>query len=133
MRQLTKLLTTSVLSAALIASSVQLPIAAPMHIMQPHLKMTADQDISKVGHRLNRRGRHFHGHPRRHNRPYRRHHRHNDPWPYIIGGIIIGGIILNADKHHRWCKNRYRSFDRRSNTYQPYNGPRRQCVSPYFH
>ena len=34
--------------------------------------------------------------------------------------------------HLDWCFARYRSYDAGSNTYQPYNGPRRQCVSPYL-
>lgn len=35
------------------------------------------------------------------------------------------------DAHQRWCLNRWRSYDIYSDTYQPYNGPRRYCVSPY--
>jgi hypothetical protein len=31
----------------------------------------------------------------------------------------------------RWCQNRYRSYRRSSDTFQPYNGPRRRCNSPY--
>lgn len=34
-------------------------------------------------------------------------------------------------EHYRWCADRYRSYDARTNTYQPHNGPRRQCWSPY--
>jgi hypothetical protein len=33
--------------------------------------------------------------------------------------------------HVQWCYNRYRSYRAWDNTYQPYNGPRRQCWSPY--
>ncbi len=33
--------------------------------------------------------------------------------------------------HTRWCYNRYRSYRAWDNTYQPYGGPRRQCISPY--
>ena len=33
--------------------------------------------------------------------------------------------------HYRWCEARYRSYRVRDNTFQPYNGPRRQCISPY--
>src|SRR5262245_34717158 len=33
--------------------------------------------------------------------------------------------------HVRWCYSRYRSYRAWDNTYQPYNGPRRQCYSPY--
>ena len=63
----------------------------------------------------------------------------------LLGGLIIGGII--ADQAHRrnyhgsyyegtgsahldYCYNRYRSYRQSDNTWQPYNGPRRQCISP---
>lgn len=34
-------------------------------------------------------------------------------------------------RHIAWCEANYRSYRRSDNTFQPYNGPRRQCVSPY--
>lgn len=33
--------------------------------------------------------------------------------------------------HVEWCYARYRSYRPYDNTYQPYHGPRRQCLSPY--
>jgi hypothetical protein len=36
-----------------------------------------------------------------------------------------------SSAHVRWCYDRYRSYRAWDNTYQPYNGPRRQCYSPY--
>jgi hypothetical protein len=36
-----------------------------------------------------------------------------------------------SSAHVRWCYDRYRSYRAWDNTYQPYNGPRRQCRSPY--
>lgn len=33
--------------------------------------------------------------------------------------------------HVDWCYSRYRSYRAYDNTFQPYNGPRRQCYSPY--
>jgi hypothetical protein len=33
--------------------------------------------------------------------------------------------------HANWCYSRYRSYRAWDNTFQPYNGPRRQCWSPY--
>jgi len=35
-------------------------------------------------------------------------------------------------QHVSWCNAKYRSYDVRSNTFQPYNGPRRECRSPYY-
>ena len=34
--------------------------------------------------------------------------------------------------HLDWCAGRYRSYDAADNSYQPYDGPRRACVSPYL-
>jgi len=33
--------------------------------------------------------------------------------------------------HVDWCSMRYRSYRPQDNTFQPFNGPRRQCFSPY--
>ncbi|WP_113542585.1 BA14K family protein [Rhizobium leguminosarum] len=33
--------------------------------------------------------------------------------------------------HTSWCYARYRSYRAYDDTFQPYNGPRRACVSPY--
>lgn len=81
-------------------------------------------------------------------RGYRDHRpgyrRHGDFWfppAAFIAGAILGGA-LNAQEppvryrprgndHVTWCFNRYRSYRASDNTYQPYNGPRRQCQSPY--
>jgi hypothetical protein len=34
--------------------------------------------------------------------------------------------------HLEWCANRYRSYRPRDNSYTPYSGGRRTCVSPYM-
>lgn len=60
----------------------------------------------------------------------------------IIGAIVGGAIIANeanrrdrrhirVDRHVDWCYDRYRSYRASDNTYQPYQGRRRQCHSPY--
>ncbi len=36
-----------------------------------------------------------------------------------------------GDAHVRWCYERYRSYRAWDNTFQPYHGPRRACVSPF--
>ncbi|MCJ8307707.1 MAG: BA14K family protein [Hyphomicrobiales bacterium] len=80
----------------------------------------------------------------------------------IIGGVIAGAFIGGAIVHHRnrryhkryyrkryyrhryrpvysrgdahvgWCHRRYRSYRAYDNTFQPYHGRRRQCISPYY-
>lgn len=34
-------------------------------------------------------------------------------------------------EHSAWCESRYRSYRASDNSFQPYEGPRRPCVSPY--
>ncbi len=96
--------------------------------------------ISEVQYRKrSRMGRHkrWRGHRgyRRHRRGYRRH---SDGWWYPLaafGALTLGGALAHAGnlppEHYRWCDNRYRSYDFETNTFQPYNGPRRRCNSPY--
>ncbi|MFC6490278.1 BA14K family protein [Nitratireductor sp. GCM10026969] len=81
-------------------------------------------------------------HPRHRHRHYR--DRDDDNVGAVIGGLaagaIIGGLLANqarsspayrSDRHVEWCLSRYRSYDVRTDTFQPYNGPRRYCDSPY--
>lgn len=40
--------------------------------------------------------------------------------------------LVQADNSHvNWCLQRYRSYSVADNSYQPYNGPRRVCESPF--
>ena len=78
-------------------------------------------------------------------RKYRRGYRYHDgfwfPAGAFIAGAIIGGAIANSNDgyyrggggsaHVQWCYDRYRSYRAYDNTFQPYNGLRRQCYSPY--
>ncbi|PCI05219.1 MAG: hypothetical protein COB78_00970 [Hyphomicrobiales bacterium] len=75
-----------------------------------------------------------------------RRRRNNAVAGAIIGSAIIGAIIANQDRrryrrdrriyrgdaHENWCYRRFRSYRAWDNTYQPYNGRRRQCISPYY-
>ena len=49
----------------------------------------------------------------------------------IIGGAVAQPPMRYGGSHVEWCANRYRSYRAYDNTYQPNNGPRRQCNSPY--
>lgn len=89
--------------------------------------------------------RHQRGHHRRHYRHYRRHRHGGDAAAAgIIGGIIglgVGAAIANqppprrvyghprpwTDAWYAYCSRKYRSFDPRSGTFQPYHGPRTLC------
>jgi BA14K-like protein len=50
---------------------------------------------------------------------------------YYNGGYYPRRYYRTGNGHERWCYARYRSYRAWDNTYQPYNGPRRQCNSPY--
>lgn len=73
----------------------------------------------------------------RYHRPGYRYHRGLwFPLAAFGTGLIIGGAIAQppvryGNRHVEWCYDRYRSYRAYDNTYQPYNGPRRQCYSPY--
>ncbi|MFB9951104.1 BA14K family protein [Rhizobium puerariae] len=83
---------------------------------------------------------------------YYRRHRHGPNVGAIIGGFAAGAIIggalaqpryvrpryyapqrryVGGNTHVNWCYSRYRSYRAYDNTFQPYYGPRRQCISPY--
>ncbi len=36
-----------------------------------------------------------------------------------------------SQQHYNWCIANYNSYHAPSNTFQPYNGPRRPCISPW--
>lgn len=105
-----------------------------------------------------RSGRPRHGYnnpprPVRPSRPSQSRSRGPDLGSAIVGAIV-GGVIVNqlhqprvqqhrapqprahqgsflSQNHLNWCHNRWRSYRLSDNSYQPYNGPRRVCVSPY--
>ena len=88
---------------------------------------------------------------------YRRHNGYWFPLAAFGAGAIIGGALSQprevyrpvpeyrprpvyreyrpvgsmSQAHVNWCYGRYRSYDARTNTFQPYNGPRQACYSPY--
>ncbi|WP_426230417.1 BA14K family protein [Pararhizobium sp. DWP3-4] len=41
-------------------------------------------------------------------------------------------VQYGGNTHARWCYARYRSYRDFDNTFQPFHGPRRACVSPYY-
>lgn len=85
---------------------------------------------------------------------YRRHGDYWFPAAAFLGGAIIGGMLADpgpryyepapryyepaprvigrvGTSHTQWCYDRYRSYRAYDNTFQPYEGPRQQCYSPY--
>ena len=86
-------------------------------------------------------GGYYYGGHRVYRNRYPGYHYYNGWWippALFLGGMAIGGAIANqpgrgySDAHVRWCYQHYRSYRAYDNTFQPYNGPRRQCRSPYY-
>lgn len=97
------------------------------------------------GHRNWRADRHW-----RYDRRYRdRHYYRNSgigvPLGAFAAGALLGGTLYSQPRyappvytrtygrnsHVAWCQARYRSYRASDNTFQPYNGGRQQCNSPY--
>ena len=137
------LMTTSI---PFVAPAVAMPVAAPA--------LSHQNDVVQVQYRdrnfrrgFERRGNDsfYNGHRGYHDyRPgYRRYNGFWFPPAAFIAGAIIGGAIAgqqppparvvrpSGNAHVEWCYNRYRSYRASDNTFQPYNGPRKQCYSPY--
>lgn len=78
---------------------------------------------------------------RRHDRRWdRRHYRPHSGGIYFHFGTPAPRYAPPPRRYHagslsrahvNWCHSRYRSYRAWDNTFQPYRGPRRQCVSPY--
>lgn len=124
------------LSAAFAVSSV-VPAQA-LQIAPPSVERQASTEIvnAKVKIKI-RKGqrwkRHRHAHRRYHHRRHWRagHWRggHWRPGPAVILKVRPGKRWGN--RHVRWCRSQYVSYRKRDNSWQPYNGPRRTCISPY--
>jgi len=104
---------------------------------------TAGGDLVQVNHRRH----HWDGHRRWHHHRHWRHHRHWNVRPrsgfyleFGTGGFHTRPYYVRPPRrayglpaaHVNWCYARYRSYRAADNTFQPYYGPRRVCVSPYW-
>lgn len=145
------------LSAAMALTPMASALSAPLSVPSAPAPAAASSDVQKVQHRRGGGGgRHFHrrggryyygGHRGYRHRPGRHYRRHNGFW-FPLAAFGIGAAIASqsqprviyrdaprrgglSNAHYRWCENRYRSYRAYDNTFQPYNGPRRQCYSPY--
>lgn len=140
------------ITSALCAAAMALPLmvvspasSTPISMMAPLVQQGSGASVVDVQYRRHHRN---YRPSRKHHRPrynrYRRNH-NRDVAAGVLGGLaagaIIGGMMNNQPSynhnvpprnyHVEWCINRYRSYDVRNDTFQPYDGPRRRCISPY--
>ncbi|MBW3097110.1 BA14K family protein [Pseudohoeflea coraliihabitans] len=141
---------TSSCAAAAITLSMMAPVAAgPVMPQKPITAESSNAQMNGVTEVRHRRSFHRHGKRGwyRGHRGYRQRHAgyryHNGFWfppaAFALGAIIgsqtySGGVRpgYRNPSHVSWCYDRYRSYRRSDNTFQPYHGPRRQCRSPYY-
>lgn len=144
---------TGILAATLsvsFAAAAAVPAnAAPLLVPQASPSSSSDvQNVRDIGNwkgdrwRVGRnRGAYWNGHRgyRNWRHGYRRHGDYWFPLAAFGAGALISGAIINSENnrvyrgnsHVQWCYDRYRSYRASDNTFQPYNGPRQQCMSPY--
>lgn len=143
-----KLIIAVAAAATLVTSSVIPAMSAPW---SPSGLSVPGSQVESVryrrGYYYNGRRHYYNGH--RGYNYYRPGYRNYNGWWYPAGafaaGALIGGAIGGAmaqpgptyvvpgstSAHIQWCANRYRSYRASDNTFQPYNAPRQQCISPY--
>ncbi len=132
--------------ATLVTSSAVPAVSAPI---RPYALAAPDNAVESVQYRrgyYGYRGRYYYNGHRgyAYYRPgYRRYNNWWFPAAAFATGAVIGGAIAAAPGpvyrapayagggHVQWCYSQYRSYRASDNTFQPYNGPRQQCVSPY--
>lgn len=98
-----------------------------------------DRRESRRDYRRGHREGYYNGHRghRERRAGYRYHNGYWFPFAAFAAGAIIGGAATQArpsasgSNHYQWCANQYRSYRASDNTFQPYNGPRQRCNSPY--
>jgi len=140
---------TRIFTSALLAASVSLGAVASTAAAPLPAQPTAETGnlLVKVDHRRHHRGfhkrdGHYYYNGRRGYRHKRQGYRYyNGFWfpaaAFTLGLMIApqvqqGRTIHLTRAHYRWCDDRYRSYRYSDNTFQPYHGPRKQCVSPYM-
>jgi len=153
MKKLFSALCATALAASFAVTGALPATAAPIYL--PQTQPLQASDVIKVDNhwRKKRRVARNQGFHTRNNHGYYNGHRgyrykrpgysYRNGWWFpggaFVAGAIIGGAIANNNNYYRgggsahvqWCYNRYRSYRAYDNSFQPYNGPRRLCYSPY--
>lgn len=134
------LFATLALGLAAPASASPATIAMTRNLAEP--ATTTTSQVQPVQHRW--RGhdqRRWHRGEHWHHRQHRRYYRPDSGFYFQFGGPPVYRRHAAPRRayryrlppaHYDWCQARYRSYRASDNSFQPYNGPRRQCRSPYL-
>ncbi|KJS15570.1 MAG: transmembrane protein [Hoeflea sp. BRH_c9] len=138
----------TLVSASFCLAMIMPASAAPLQ--KPIVEIAGSSDVVQVhdprsGFYRDKNRVYYNGHPgyRQPRTGYRRYNGYWFPPAAFALGAIIGGAITQGNsgnvrpgyinpQHVNWCHNKYRSYDARTNSFQPYHGPRRECRSPYY-
>lgn len=92
-----------------------------------------ERRVGPPRYRQNEYRREYRRYPRYWGPRYRPYYYDDGPTIYIAPRYVERRYYRDSysSAHVEWCYDRYRSYRAYDNTYQPYNGPRRQCYSPY--
>jgi hypothetical protein len=154
MKRLAVVLLSAVTAFAGVAPAQAFPVVKVQQIEAPrqieNVQWRDRGDRWRHGSRHYRDGRYYRHRDRHYgHRNYRHRHHRGSNAGAIIGGLAAGAIIggalaqqqqpryveprryVSGSSHTQWCYDRYRSYRAYDNTFQPYNGPRRQCYSPF--
>lgn len=145
-----KTVLTGLAAAGMMAACAVPSLSAPYFPVQTETLRTGDLPLVKIDHRrghhhkgfYNNNGRYYYnGH-----RGYRKHrngYRQFNGWWFPQGAFGIRVVPAPryshppryrrgfSPAHYQWCDQRYRSYRAADNSFQPYHGPRRPCISPY--
>lgn len=117
-----------------------------MEVVEPIASTSDVVDVAQRDRFIIRDGNgYYNGHRgyRGYHEGYRRSNGYWFPPEAFLGVMILNGIIQNqrpvyrqhrmsyGDAHIQWCQSRYRSYDIRTDSYQPNHGGRKLCNSPY--
>jgi hypothetical protein len=149
MRKIFSLICASTVALTAFATTSAPVVAAPFKPM----KVETQSDIQQIQNRrgyYRSGGRHYYNGHRGYRQSRQGWRQHNGWWfppAAFAAGVIVGGSIAQpapvyrprpvyrqpamSNAHIRWCYDRYRSYRASDNTFQPYNGPRQICYSPY--
>lgn len=157
MKKLVSIVCAATMAVTGIAATLAPAGAAPVLVPQFETG-TADVQQVRDDRRFRRQGNYYYYNGHRGSRDHRPGWRRHNGWWFppaaFIVGAIVGGAIANqptyraptyraptyrapayrtaSQAHMRWCQDRYRSYRAYDNTFQPYYGPRQQCISPYM-